>query len=94
MGNPDFAVLSLEELAASNHDILAVVTNPPKPSGRGRKIIETPVALCATELGLHVLQIDDLNNNMPDLPSVTVATSFAACSSFPDFFLRICVCTF
>ena len=61
MGNPDFAVLSLEELAASNHDILAVVTNPPKPSGRGRKIIETPVALCATELGLHVLQIDDLH---------------------------------
>lgn len=62
MGNPAFAVPSLKKLAASNHDIISVVTNPPKPSGRGRKLVSTPVAACAHELGLPVMEVDNLNS--------------------------------
>ena len=62
MGNPEFAVPSLKKLAASNHEILSVVTNPPKPAGRGRKHINTPVAKCAEDLNLKVMEIDNLNS--------------------------------
>jgi len=62
MGNPEFAVPSLKKLAASNHEILSVVTNPPKPAGRGRKHINTPVAKCAEDLNLNVMEIDNLNS--------------------------------
>lgn len=60
MGNPAFAIPSLKKLAANNHEILSVVTNPPKPSGRGRKLVSTPVAACADELGIPVIEIDNL----------------------------------
>ena len=62
MGNPEFAVPSLKKLAASNHEILSVVTNPPKPAGRGRKLINTPVAKCAEDLELNVMEIDNLHS--------------------------------
>ena len=62
MGNPEFAVPSLKKLAASNHEILSVVTNPPKPAGRGRKLINTPVAKCAENLDLNVMEIDNLHS--------------------------------
>ena len=62
MGNPEFAVPSLKKLAASNHEILSVVTNPPKPAGRGRKLINTPVAKCAEDLDLNVKEIDNLHS--------------------------------
>jgi methionyl-tRNA formyltransferase len=55
-------VPSLKKLAASNHEILSVVTNPPKPAGRGRKLINTPVAKCAEDLDLNVKEIDNLHS--------------------------------
>ncbi len=61
MGNPQFAVPSLRRLALSNHSISVVVTNPPKPSGRGKQLQPTPVALAAQESGLTVMEIDDLH---------------------------------
>jgi len=39
-----------------------VVTNPPKPAGRGRKLINTPVAKCAEDLDLNVKEIDNLHS--------------------------------
>ncbi|HIN19923.1 MAG TPA: methionyl-tRNA formyltransferase, partial [Candidatus Marinimicrobia bacterium] len=62
MGNPEFAVPSLKKLVASNHEILSVVTNPPKPVGRGRKLMQSPVAKCAEDLNLNVMEIDNLNS--------------------------------
>ncbi|MFA6619477.1 MAG: methionyl-tRNA formyltransferase, partial [Candidatus Neomarinimicrobiota bacterium] len=38
MGTPEFAVPSLEKLHASKHDVLAVVTVPDKPKGRGQSV--------------------------------------------------------
>ncbi|NKB69516.1 MAG: methionyl-tRNA formyltransferase [Candidatus Latescibacteria bacterium] len=56
MGTPAFAVPSLERLAASGHEIVAVVTNPDRPQGRGRKVAPPPVKSAALDLGLQVLQ--------------------------------------
>lgn len=56
MGTPEFAVPSLRQMAASRHEIVAVVTNPDRPSGRGRRTSPPPVKGVALELGLEVLQ--------------------------------------
>ncbi len=55
MGTPDFAVKSLEALI-ENHEICAVVTQPDKPKGRGKKVVFLPVKEKALEHGLEVLQ--------------------------------------
>ncbi|MDE2998426.1 MAG: methionyl-tRNA formyltransferase [Gemmatimonadota bacterium] len=56
MGTPDFAVPSLDRLAACGHEIAAVVTRPDRPRGRGRKLAPTPVKTAAHRLGLPVMQ--------------------------------------
>ena len=43
MGTPDFAKESLKCLVEAKHNILAVVTNPDKPQGRGMKMVASPV---------------------------------------------------
>ena len=62
MGTPAFAVPSLKRLAASRHRIVAVVTNPDRPQGRGRKIAPPPVKSAALELGLEVWQPHSLQD--------------------------------
>ena len=52
LGTPDFAVLPLEKLNASNHQILAVVTQPDRPFGRKAVITPCAVKTKAIELGL------------------------------------------
>jgi methionyl-tRNA formyltransferase len=56
MGTPDFAVESLRKLIDSGKKVVAVVTAPDKPAGRGRKLAESPVKQFAIEAGLEVLQ--------------------------------------
>jgi methionyl-tRNA formyltransferase len=56
MGTPDFAVPSLEALAAAGHTVPLVVTQPDRPKGRGRRLEPPPVKLSAERLGLRVLQ--------------------------------------
>lgn len=57
MGTPDFAVGSLQALCESGkHEILAVVTQPDRPKGRGNKLLQTPVKEYALEQGLTVYQ--------------------------------------
>jgi methionyl-tRNA formyltransferase len=55
MGTPDFAVPTLMEIAGSGHEIAAVYTRAPKPSGRGMDMQDSPVARQAKRLGLAVL---------------------------------------
>lgn len=62
MGSPDFAIPSLEKLAASDHEIAAVVSNIDKRRGRGGGTSPTPVKARARELGLSVLTVEDLND--------------------------------
>jgi methionyl-tRNA formyltransferase len=54
-GTPQTAVPSLEALLASRHDVVAVLTRPDAPAGRGRKVETSPVARRAASAGLEVL---------------------------------------
>lgn len=55
-GTPAAAVPSLERLAASGHDVVAVVTRPAAPIGRKRVLTPSPVAAAAERLGLPVIE--------------------------------------
>ena len=55
-GTPEVAVPSLDAIAESRHELVAVVTRPDAPAGRGRKLVASPVAQRAEELGLPVLR--------------------------------------
>ena len=55
-GTPEVAVPSLEAVAASRHELVGVVTRPDAPAGRGRKLVASPVATRAEELGIPVLK--------------------------------------
>jgi methionyl-tRNA formyltransferase len=55
-GTPDVAVPSLDALADSRHELVAVVTRPDAPSGRGKKLTASPVAQRAAELSIEVLK--------------------------------------
>lgn len=56
MGTPDFSVPVLEALVAAGHQVLAAVTQPDKPKGRGKAVMMTPVKEKALALGIPVLQ--------------------------------------
>lgn len=56
MGTPDFAVGTLKKLVQSEHQVLAVVTQPDRPKGRGKAMQFTPVKEAALEAGIPVLQ--------------------------------------
>jgi methionyl-tRNA formyltransferase len=54
-GSPEFAVTILEHVLESRHDVVGVVTRPPQPGGRGRRVRPTPVAKLAESAGVPVL---------------------------------------
>ncbi|QTE40079.1 methionyl-tRNA formyltransferase [Mucilaginibacter sp. P25] len=62
MGTPQFAVASLDALIKAGSDIVAVVTAPDKPAGRGQKVSESAVKQYAVANGLKVLQPEKLKN--------------------------------
>ncbi len=70
MGTPDFAKESLEKIYNEGHNIMAVVTNPDRPKGRGMKMIASPVKEFAIEKNIPVLQpnkIREIENELKDL---------------------------
>ena len=60
-GTPDFAVPSLRALQEEGHAVVAVVTQPDRPAGRGRKIRPSPVKIEAEREGIPVLQPEKLS---------------------------------
>ncbi|MFT4110346.1 methionyl-tRNA formyltransferase [Propionicimonas sp.] len=54
-GTPEVAVVSLDAIAASGHHLVGVVTRPDARVGRGRRLVPSPVAVRAVELGVPVL---------------------------------------
>jgi methionyl-tRNA formyltransferase len=80
MGTPLFAVPSLKVLLDQGEDVVAVVTQPDRPKGRGRKMTASPVKQLAADSGLLVLQpekirgedfLEQLASYHPDLIIVT-----------------------
>ncbi len=76
MGTPEFAVEPLRAILAAGYNVVAVVTVPDKPAGRGLKIQQSPVKKFANQMGIPVLQpsklkdpkfIDTLKSLKPDV---------------------------
>jgi len=74
-GTPQVAVPSLDALLASRHQVAAVVTRPDAPSGRGRRLVASPVAARAQDAGVEVFTpptprdphfLDQLRSLAPD----------------------------
>jgi methionyl-tRNA formyltransferase len=55
-GTPEFAVATLRRLLESSHQVVGVVTQPDKPTGRGRKLTAPPVKVVAEQAGIPVFQ--------------------------------------
>jgi len=79
MGTPEFAVEPLKALLAEGFNIVAVITAPDKPAGRGKKVQSSAVKVFAVEQGIQVLQpeklkdpgfLELLQNLKPDLQVV------------------------
>ena len=62
MGTPRFAVASLDALCHSEHEVVAVVTAPDKPAGRGKKSLPSEVKRYALQKGLKLLQPPQLKS--------------------------------
>ena len=62
MGTPDFALFSLKALAEGKDKVVAVVTQPDKPQGRGYTLVPPPVKRYATEKGIEVFQPNTLKD--------------------------------
>lgn len=62
LGTPDFAVASLRALIEAGANVVAVVTTPDKPAGRGKKLHQSAVKQYAVEQGLPVLQPEKLKS--------------------------------
>jgi methionyl-tRNA formyltransferase len=62
MGTPEFAVPSLEILVENKFNIVAVITAPDKPQGRGQKLMPSPVKDCALKHNIPVLQPTNLKS--------------------------------
>jgi methionyl-tRNA formyltransferase len=62
MGTPEFAVPSLEILLQNNRNVVAVITAPDKPQGRGQVLKGSPVKECALKHNIPVLQPTNLKS--------------------------------
>lgn len=98
-GTPEFAVPPLKALIASDHQVVAVYTQPDRPQGRGRKIIPTPVKAVAESAGIPVFQpesfkdpeaIEQLRSLRPDL-MVVVAYGLILPKAVIDIPLKGCI---
>ncbi|HRJ76665.1 MAG TPA: methionyl-tRNA formyltransferase, partial [Anaerolineales bacterium] len=79
MGSPDFALPSLR-LLAKNYDVVGVITQPDRASGRGRELKSPPVKILAGELNLPILQPEKLKEATEEIktwnPDVIIVAAF------------------
>jgi methionyl-tRNA formyltransferase len=64
MGTPDFAVPTLEALLSHGHHVLAVVTQPDRPKGRGKRLTAPPVKELALKHRIEVLQPEKASEDL------------------------------
>ena len=63
MGNPKFALPSLESLLESKHEVKAIVSNPAKPMGRKRVLKHTDVGSYSLQNNIELIELDSFNND-------------------------------
>jgi len=64
MGTPSFSVPCLKALVEAHYDVVAAVTQPDRPKGRGRRMVSSPVKECALERGIEVWQPENINEGL------------------------------
>lgn len=62
MGTPEFAVASLKKLVEEDYNVVAVITAPDRPAGRGQRVNESDVKKYATKVGIPILQPQKLQD--------------------------------
>ena len=62
MGNPDFAIPTLKAIIQSNHELIGVVSNPPKHMGRGRTLSHTSVGKFSRDNDLTLFEPQSLKS--------------------------------
>ena len=83
MGTPDFSVPPLVSLHKHGYNVEAVVTQPDRPKGRGRKVIFSPVKKTAVSLGYEILQPKSIRDDRfadrieQIAPDILVVVAFA-----------------
>jgi methionyl-tRNA formyltransferase len=78
LGTSEFAAGVLRRLVASEHVPELVVTRPDRPKGRGRRLQSPPVADVARELGIEVVQPEDVNSTDLGAPDAVVLCAYGA----------------
>jgi len=73
MGTPEFAVPALNALCGSVHDVALVVTAPDRPRNRGHKLTPTPVKVTAVQMGIPVIQPDNVKNDKAFFDAISTA---------------------
>lgn len=92
MGTPDFAAEALKALIDAKLDVIAVVSQPDKPKGRGHKLMPTEVKAAALEAGLTVYQPEKIKNGelqeiLDDLkPDLIVVVAYG--KILPDYIIN------
>ncbi|MEY4836914.1 MAG: hypothetical protein RLZZ475_773 [Pseudomonadota bacterium] len=82
MGTPDFAVPALRALAEAGHEIACVYTQPPRPAGRGKKLMPSPVQLEAERLGVAVRSPVSLRNAEAQAEFAALAADVAVVAAY------------
>lgn len=94
LGSPYFAVKILKRLLQSSHNVVAVVTQSDKPSGRGQKLMPTQVKVFAKEKGIAVYSFDKLSQHLDEIEKIDydIAVTASFGQILNEKFLSIAPC--
>lgn len=94
LGSPAFSVEILKEIMASKHQIVGVVTQPDRPSGRGHKLTPTAVKTFAQEKGIKVFDFEKVCNHIEEIKKIEFDISVTASFGqiLRDNFLELAPC--
>ena len=85
LGTPEFGVNVLKAIHQSTHEVVGVVCQPDRPSGRGHKLVAPPVKVLAEELGLKVFQFDKISKQgVQELKNLNADGDFANFANLSD----------
>ena len=82
MGTPDFAAPTLDALVEAGHDIVAVYSQPPRPAGRGKKLMPSPVHARADALGLEVRTPETLRDKQVQAAFAALGADVAVVAAY------------
>ena len=84
-GSGSFAIPTLRVLHAGKHELAEVITQPPRPAGRGARMRPSPVAEAAAELGLTAAAVEDVNADAAVAALRTIAPDVICVADFGQF---------